>query len=209
MGIFVQECLLEKELVLDEIGVLSNRLRKQAAIGSVDTLHLAKAVNEYQRKVRSTNAKLIACVSEMSMYQVSFNCCCLFCRAGEAPNLWQQALGIKLSNEKKELEEEVAQARTRVAAGEAPTQEAQREWDNMQRTQQIIDKLSVEKADIEELLERQGSGVESTADPRPNAYIPEDLGIPKPYGVHAPFKPSEPGSTIRHIRKPHPLDIII
>jgi hypothetical protein len=45
--------------------------------------------------------------------------------------------------------------------------------------------------------------VRTTADARPNAYIPDDeLGLPKPYGSHAPFRPSEAGSTMRHIRKP-------
>ncbi len=47
------------------------------------------------------------------------------------------------------------------------------------------------------------------AEPRPNAYIPESLGIPKPYGGFAPFKPQEPGSTMRHIRKPQPKEVVI
>ena len=56
------------------------------------------------------------------------------------------------------------------------------------------------------------AGSLSTAEPRPNAYMPlgeGDLPIPKPYGCHAPFKPSQPGSNIRHIRKPQlkPIDI--
>ena len=42
----------------------------------------------------------------------------------------------------------------------------------------------------------------TTAEPRPNAYIPEELGIPKPYSSLAPFKPSAAGSTMRHIRHP-------
>ena len=51
--------------------------------------------------------------------------------------------------------------------------------------------------------------VQSTAEPRPNAYIPEALGIPKPYGGFSPFKPSEQGSTMRHIRKPQLKEIVI
>ena len=48
----------------------------------------------------------------------------------------------------------------------------------------------------------------TTADPRPNAYIPSDgLGLPRPYGKFAQFKPTEPGSTMRHIRKPNPKQI--
>ena len=49
----------------------------------------------------------------------------------------------------------------------------------------------------------------TTAEPRPNAYLPEALGIPKPYGQYAPFKPTEPGSTMRHIRKPEVREIVI
>ena len=77
---------------------------------------------------------------------------------------------------------------------------------------------------------------QTTAEPRPNAYIPGEhsvvhlgtsycssrrivvllsapaladdvIGIPKPYGVLAPFKPTEAGTTMRHIRKPQPREI--
>ena len=47
----------------------------------------------------------------------------------------------------------------------------------------------------------------TTAEPRPNAYIPDDIGIPKPYGALQPFKPSELGSTMRHTRRPQPREI--
>ena len=54
-------------------------------------------------------------------------------------------------------------------------------------------------------------GYVTTAEPRPNAYLPqgEELPIPKPYGRLAPFKPQEPGSTMRHIKKPNPKPIEI
>ena len=59
---------------------------------------------------------------------------------------------------------------------------------------------------------RLPGGIYTTAEPRPNAYIPDDdseLPIPRPYGSLAPFKPTEPGSTMRHIRKPviKPIEI--
>ena len=55
-------------------------------------------------------------------------------------------------------------------------------------------------------------GITTTAEPRPNAYIPDDLSelpVPRPYGALAPFKPSEPGACMRHIRKPvvKPIEI--
>ncbi len=49
----------------------------------------------------------------------------------------------------------------------------------------------------------------TTAEPRPNAYIPDDIGIPKPYGKYAPFKPQEAGSTMRHTRAPVQREIEI
>lgn len=44
----------------------------------------------------------------------------------------------------------------------------------------------------------------TTAEPRPSAYVPQtdQLLLPKPYGAQAPFRPSQPGANIRHLRKP-------
>lgn len=55
-------------------------------------------------------------------------------------------------------------------------------------------------------------GMVTTAEPRPNAYIPDDdsdLPVPRPYGGHAPFKPTQAGANMRHIRKPviKPIEI--
>lgn len=55
-------------------------------------------------------------------------------------------------------------------------------------------------------------GTMTSAEPRPNAYVPSgdgELPVPKPYGSHAPFKPSQPGANMRHIRKPQPQPIDI
>ena len=49
----------------------------------------------------------------------------------------------------------------------------------------------------------------TTAEPRPTAYIPDDMGIPKPYGNLAPFKPTEAGSSMRHIKPVVPKAIEI
>jgi hypothetical protein len=49
----------------------------------------------------------------------------------------------------------------------------------------------------------------TTAEHRVNAYIPDEIGIPKPYGKNAPYKPYENGTNVRHIRKPVKKDIEI
>jgi len=66
-----KEQLLEKQLVLEEISTLADRLRQQAAEGRSDTLELAKKVNDYQQRIRGTTRKMMATVSELSMYQAS------------------------------------------------------------------------------------------------------------------------------------------
>lgn len=65
-----KEQLLEKELVLDEVTSLSDKLRMQAAERRHGTLDIAKKVNEYQAKIRAITRKMMAAVSELSMYQV-------------------------------------------------------------------------------------------------------------------------------------------
>ncbi|KAF6085507.1 coiled-coil domain containing 146 [Phyllostomus discolor] len=75
------------------------------------------------------------------------------------------------------------------------------------------DTLLLAKKELLETDRRQlPNGVRTTAELRPNAYIPEaeaTLPLPKPYGALAPFKPSEPGANMRHIRKPviKPIEI--
>jgi hypothetical protein len=66
-----KEQLLEKELVLEEVSSLSERLRQQATDGRGDTLELAKRVNDFQARIRAMTKKMMATVSELSMYQVS------------------------------------------------------------------------------------------------------------------------------------------
>ena len=180
-----KEQLLEKELVLDEVGSLSERLRNQAVEGREETLDIAKTVNEYQAKIKRITRKLMACVSELSMYQ---------------------ATSIKLEQEKSEKIEMLDIAKERLEAGEAPTEDAEREWDRMMRRREQREEMIARKQDE---IRQSTLDLETTAVPRPNAYMPEDIALPRPYGAMAPFKPTEPGATMRHIVKPQPREIEI
>lgn len=97
-----------------------------------------------------------------------------------------------------------------------PDESAEREWMRLEREQQTVEGMRIKMEDEKEeepiYIEggmRQSRPLHTTAEVRPNAYIPEDEGIPRPYGGHAPFKPLENGSTMRHIRKPEPKPIEI
>lgn len=183
-----KEQLLEKELVLEEVTSLSDKLRTQAADGRGDTLKLAKNVNDFQSRIKETTRKMMATVSELSMYQ---------------------ATAMKLQQEKHDREMEMEDAQWRSDNGQPPTEHAEHEWYRMER-----ERLRKQEEMFRKQL--QGAGAlqpaqvtRTTAEPRPNAYIPDDIGIPKPYGGLAPFKPSEAGANMRHMRKPQPREIEI
>uniref|UniRef100_A0A7S4KN77 Cilia- and flagella-associated protein 58 central coiled coil domain-containing protein n=1 Tax=Guillardia theta TaxID=55529 RepID=A0A7S4KN77_GUITH len=180
-----KEQLLEKELVLEEVGALSERLRNQAVEGREETLDIAKSINEYQSRIKRTTRKLMACVSELSMYQ---------------------ATAMKLEQEKGVKVEELHQAKMKLEQGLPPTEEAEREWERMLRKKEMRQEMIARRQ--EEVRQMQGE-LQTTAIPRPNAYMPEDLALPRPYGAMAPFKPSEPGASMRHIVKPQPREIEI
>jgi len=215
-----KEQLLEKELVLEEVGALSERLRNQAVEGREETLDIgspalfplhpvfssslllsfhplplllsfphssppAKSINEYQSRIKRTTRKLMACVSELSMYQ---------------------ATAMKLEQEKGVKVEELNDAKLKLEQGLAPTEDAEREWERMLRKQEMRQEMIARRQ--EEVRQMQGD-FQTTAIPRPNAYMPEDLALPRPYGAMAPFKPSEPGAGMRHIVKPQPREIEI
>mmetsp|Transcript_22973 Transcript_22973/g.63455 ORF Transcript_22973/g.63455 Transcript_22973/m.63455 type:complete len:940 (-) Transcript_22973:763-3582(-) len=183
-----KEALLEKELILEEVTRLSDKLRAQASEGRSDTFELARHVSEHQSRLRAATRKIMATVSELSMYQ---------------------ATAMKLSAEREELIATVGASRERFEQGLAPTEDAEREWYRMLREEATLADLAEQRMAEAKALESKVFETSSTAEPRPNAYIPEEIGIPKPFGVFTPFKPSDPGSTMRHIRKPQPKEIVI
>lgn len=93
----------------------------------------------------------------------------------------------------------------KVEHGECPSEDAAKDWHRAERKRLQLVEMQMQKEEtnaMQKATPSNGIIVKTTAEPRPTAYIPEDLGIPKPYGQLAPFKPSEQGTTMRHIRLP-------
>jgi chromosome segregation ATPase len=186
-----KEQLLEKELVLEEITTLADKLRSQALTGRQGTLELSERVNDFQSRIKILTRRMMATVSELSMFQ---------------------ATAIKLQQEKDKIEHQLQEAYSRIDSTLPPTDECQYEWERMEKHRLIKEeehKLRKELEEEERLL--PGQITRTTAEPRHNAYIPEGdrLGLPKPYGPLRPFYPSELGANTRHIRKPQPKPIEI
>ncbi|XP_040116692.1 coiled-coil domain-containing protein 146 isoform X2 [Oryx dammah] len=188
-----EEKLLEKDFIYEQVSRLTDRLYSKTQACKQDTLLLAKKMNGYQKKIKDATEKMMALVAELSM---------------------KQAMAIELQKEVKEKEEFIFTCNSRMEKGLPLNKEIEREWLKVLRDEEMYALAIAEKS--REFLEAETrqlpNGVYTTAEQRPNAYIPEaeaTLPLPKPYGALAPFKPSEPGANIRHIRKPviKPIEI--
>ena len=61
--------MLEKELVYVEVSNLAENLRSQALDGRKSTLEIAEKINEYKARTTDLSRKMLATVSELSMFQ--------------------------------------------------------------------------------------------------------------------------------------------
>ena len=183
-----REVLLEKELVLEEVTNLTERLKKQAMNKRDSAKALATELNGLQGKIRDTTKLMLATVSELSMYQ---------------------ATALRLQQEKVSREKVLEEAKWKLDHGQPPTEDAIKTWNRNERKRLANIETAIRRE--EELQESSDGklGVKTAAEPRPTAYIPDDMGIPKPYGNNAPFKPTEPGATMRHIKMVAPKAIEI
>ncbi|XP_073891791.1 coiled-coil domain-containing protein 146 isoform X16 [Macaca fascicularis] len=188
-----EEKLLEKDFIYEQVSRLTDRLCSKTQDCKQDTLLLAKKMNGYQRRIKNATEKMMAVVAELSM---------------------KQALTIELQKEVREKEDFIFTCNSRIEKGLPLNKEIEKEWLKVLRDEEMHALALAEKS--QEFLEADNrqmpNGVYTTAEQRPNAYIPEaeaTLPLPKPYGALAPFKPSEPGANMRHIRKPiiKPIEI--
>lgn len=102
-----KESLLEKELILDEVTNISENLRKQSIDKRRPTLLITKRVNELQAKLKDVTRKMMATISELSMFQAN---------------------AIKLENEKNELYGYFQNIKERVENGLPPTDDSEIEF---------------------------------------------------------------------------------
>lgn len=188
-----KEELLEKELVLEEISNLAKNLREQALSGRQATLDLAERVNDFQARIKDLTRKMMATVSELSMFQVTAQ---------------------KLQKEKEEYETIVETAYSRLEQSLPPTEDCESELERMVRDERMRAEERAERKQREaEEKEQPDMAVKTTALSRVHNYIPAgtvgqpSLGLPQPYAVFMPFVPSEAGATRRHFRKPNPPPI--
>ncbi|XP_034433995.1 coiled-coil domain-containing protein 146 isoform X1 [Hippoglossus hippoglossus] len=177
--------LLEKTLLVDQVTRLSKPLSEQDENCRQDRVSLGKKLNEIRAQIIEATHRLMAVSAELSM---------------------KQAAALSQQQEIKERELQMDRCQRQQEQGLPPCPEMEEEWRRMLRNKRRRqrDKEEREKLAQEEEWNQLPNGEFTTAESRPNAYIPEtdSLPLPKPYGAQAPFKPSQPGANMRHIRKP-------
>lgn len=164
----------ENVLMLQELDSLVQRMTSEAASGRAESLELARTINDLVTKIQSAGDETKSTVSELALCQ---------------------ATSERLQLEAETLKRRLAEARERVARGEAPDDEAEKRWARELAGEAFVD---------DEDDDRPG------ADARPNAYVPTDeksMGVPRPYGKFAPFKPTDVTGQLRHYRKPTVADV--
>ncbi|NXJ75454.1 CC146 protein, partial [Trogon melanurus] len=188
-----EEKLLEMDFLYEHVSQLTDRIRAAAENGKQGTLLLAKRTSKLQKMVKDRSQKMMALVAELSM---------------------QQALALKLQQEMRDKEQFLMIVSSRVDQGLPPPRETENQWLKTLRNEKMQKEAAdarAKRAAEEEQAAAPGC-VHTTAEQRPRVYIPDDeysLPLPRPYGALAPFKPSEPGSNMRHFRKPivKPIEI--
>lgn len=184
-----KENLLEKELILDEITNLSEKLRKQAIDGRQTTLELSEKANSFQARLKDITRKMMATISELSMFQANV---------------------IKLQHERDNLEETLEDAQKRIEQELPPRAETEIEYLKMLRDRKRYEEdrsIRMQREELEKNI--PPFATKTTADHRYHSYIPDEIGLPKPYGKLACFYPNKPGANMRHFKKPKVKDIEI
>ena len=177
---------LDLELELKEVRNRIARLRVAVSEGRSGHVEKLQLVGQYKAELRGLHRSMMANVSELSMYQASI---------------------IGLEREKAEAERVVSEMSARMESGVPPTREAEQEYMRRVRDKVRVKEALVSLQRTKEENELIDGVVRSTAEVRPNAYIQQDLGLPKPYGGLAPFKPSVLGAQMRHFTPPQQKEV--
>nr|VZH99538.1 unnamed protein product [Spirometra erinaceieuropaei] len=204
--------LLERKMILEATERLVDDLKEQAVVGNEVTLQLAVHVNRQQASSQKLSRQMKALASELTLRMIEC---------------------AKLDSKAKALIDRVDVAKQRISAEEPPTDDAEEEFQRLQRRhkveQEVLENVRTQRLrrELEDCVENDGTW--TAAEMRPNAYLADGLQITaavatgllppptpdysrletRPFGAFAPVKPGIPSSNMRHIRQPNPKPVEI
>uniref|UniRef100_A0A183AGR0 Coiled-coil domain-containing protein 146 n=1 Tax=Echinostoma caproni TaxID=27848 RepID=A0A183AGR0_9TREM len=186
--------LLEFDMLLESINRLVEKLESRTIVDKDVTLQLAKKMNAHHTEVNQTTKQLKSRTAEMTMLM---------------------AIAIKLEQKVQERRTQLTQCHERMKINEVPCEEFVKAWNRYERRKNQKPLPIWEEYVYEDNW--------TTADERPNAYLPQLVSAttppntegleqralvlhathgPIPFGAHAPFHPTGPSANMRHFRKP-------
>ncbi|NXQ48784.1 CC146 protein, partial [Catharus fuscescens] len=167
-----EQRLLKIDFLCENISDLTDRIRTVVENGKEDTLQFARRINELQKKINDKTQEIRALFAELSM---------------------KQALVIKLQEEIRDKEQFVMTASLMISQGLPFPKEAEKErWKNLRNG-----KMQKAAAEV-----RQPAEEEQGAVPGHAPTIPKEERLPPLQPPMAPFRPSEPSSSLRQFKKP-------
>ncbi len=173
-----EQQMLEKELIEREVTTLIERLQRQLSDSHDTALTKNSDKHELAQRIQKIERQMMSQVSELSIHQ---------------------AAAMKLHQQKEALEAEFEDAKRKLAEGQAPTLDAEKDWFRFEYAQARQDQELVQRKeawlrqagglgiDFAQVAKLPESGVNETAFfatkdgsltaalPRPNAYLPDGL----------------------------------
>jgi len=157
-----KENLLEKELVIDDIVSLTERLKLRQNSAKSKMQPIIQKLNTLKVKVKDINRRIKAVVSELSMYQ---------------------ATAIRLEQEKAGKEKLLKTSKDLFEKGEPPNDDALISFERLQREYYaVLSAKSPNSSSMERNCYHVPNAIKRTVKSRPSAYIPDNdpIGLPKP-----------------------------
>ena len=126
--------MLEKDLILEEVGTLTNRLKKQTIEGRQESNEVTVKLTELGKRIKEVTRSMMSKVSELSMHQ---------------------ALAMNLFQEKSDKEALIESIKTRLKSGDIPVELFERDLIRAEKMKQWRDR---QLKDTKEKTEKDDHG---------------------------------------------------
>jgi chromosome segregation ATPase len=173
--------ILQKRVALDDLIGKLNEVDQRNKASRHDDLQKNSNFNNMNNKYSKLFRKVIALVSELSIFQA--NC-------------------IKLESDKDSYVAILNTIDENVKSGLPPLPESELKYLKLARNEQIeLETAYQRKMDNDFIKNIDPFVKKTTAQKRVDCYV-NSIGLPQPYGSFKPFMPQKPGANLRHYRNP-------
>lgn len=177
---FKKEQQLEKEVIIEELETAKVKLTELATCDKKENLSKVDKYNVLKHKLESLTRKVMALVSELSIFQATV---------------------VKLELEYGSKLKELKNAEESSQNSLPPTPESEMRFLKALRDKFSLMEMQIKRKEHENFIKNVAPFTKKTnAERRVDSYITE-IGLPKPYGKFAPFMPTNISANVERYRK--------